>query len=299
MRNRRSMTLRWDGGKRPRAPLETKLMRAAALQFDVLRGATRDNLAHVERGLRLAAQRGVELVVLPEMWPSGFPGPRSELGALTAADDAAWSRVREFSRELELAVCGSGFGVALPDRPANRSRLFERGVELASYDKVHLFTPTAETESFTAGDSLPAVVELRGARVATLSCYDLRFPELTRPLFTAGVEVLCVSAQWPSARATHWRALVQGVAVQNQCFVVACNRTGRDVIGRRELVLDFSGNSLIASPHGECLAQAQPEDELLVADLDLEVARELRRRVCVERDRRPELYARWERGERP
>jgi predicted amidohydrolase len=173
-------------------------------------------------------------------------------------------------------------------------RARRRASELRQGPPVH-----AETESFTAGDSLPAVVELRGARVATLSCYDLRFPELTRPLFTAGVEVLCVSAQWPSARATHWRALVQGVAVQNQCFVVACNRTGRDVIGRRELVLDFSGNSLIASPHGECLAQAQPEDELLVADLDLEVARELRRRVCVERDRRPELYARWERGERP
>lgn len=274
-------------------------MRVAALQFDVRRGATRDNLAHVERGLRLAAERRVELVVLPEMWPSGFPGPRADLRELTAADDDAWARVRVLSRELGLAVCGSGFGAAQAERPANRSRLCERGIELASYDKVHLFTPTAETESFTAGDSLPTAVELRGARVATLTCYDLRFPELTRPLFNAGVEVLCVSAQWPSARAAHWRALVLGIAVQNQCFVVACNRTGRDVIGRREIVLDFPGNSLIASPHGECLAEARPEDELVVAELELELARELRRRVCVERDRRPELYARWARDERP
>ena len=274
-------------------------MRVAALQFDVRRGASATNLARVEAGLRAAAHSGVELVVLPEMWPSGFPGPQSDLAALVAADAASWERVAALSRELGLAVSGSGFGAGFGAGPAglprNRARLLERGACVLEHDKVHLFSPTAETESFSAGDEPLRAVELRGARVGLAVCYDLRFPELTRSAFLDGVEVLCASAQWPLARAPHWRALVQGLAVQNQCFVVACNRTGTDVIGRRELVLEFPGNSLVVSPHGEVLAAGRPEDALVSADLDLALVRELRRRVPVERDRRPELYARWAR----
>lgn len=270
-------------------------MRVAALQFDVRRGASATNLARVEAGLRAAAGAGVELVVLPEMWPSGFPGPQSDLAALVAADAASWERVAALSRELGLAVSGSGFGAGPASLPRNRARLFERGACVLEHDKVHLFSPTAETESFSAGDEPLRAVELRGARVGLAVCYDLRFPELTRSAFLDGVEVLCASAQWPLARAPHWRALVQGLAVQNQCFVVACNRTGTDVIGRRELVLEFPGNSLVVSPHGEVLAAGRPEDALVSADLDLALVRELRRRVPVERDRRPELYARWAR----
>jgi predicted amidohydrolase len=273
-------------------------MRVAALQFDVRRGASAANLARVEAGLRAAAGAGVELVVLPEMWPSGFPGPQSDLAALVAADAASWERVAALSRELGLAVSGSGFGAGPASLPRNRARLFERGTCVLEHDKVHLFSPTAETESFSAGDEPLRGVELRGARAGLAVCYDLRFPELTRSAFVDGVEVLCASAQWPLARATHWRALVQGLAVQNQCFVVACNRTGTDVIGRRELVLEFSGNSLVVSPHGEVLAAGRPEDALVTADLDIALVRELRRRVPVERDRRPELYARWAREER-
>ncbi|MFM7297594.1 MAG: nitrilase-related carbon-nitrogen hydrolase [Planctomycetota bacterium] len=273
-------------------------MRVAALQFDVRRGASAANLSVVEQGLRAAARAGVELVVLPEMWASGFPGPQSDLDALVAGDGRSWQRVAELARELELAVAGSAFGAAPGALPRNRARLLERGACLLEHDKVHLFSPTAETESFSAGDAPLGAVEMRGARVGLAICYDLRFPELTRSAFLAGVEVLCVSAQWPLARAAHWSALVQGLAVANQCFVVACNRTGTDVIGRRELVLEFPGNSRIVSPHGELLAAGRPEDALVAAELDLSLVRELRRRVPVERDRRPELYARWSRDQR-
>lgn len=274
-------------------------MRVAALQFDVRRGASVENLAVVEEGLRAAARAGVELVVLPEMWASGFPGPHSDLARLVAADVHAWERVAELSRELGLAVAGSAFGAAGDELPRNRARLFERGALTLEHDKVHLFSPTAEMESFSAGEAPLRGVDLRGTRVGLAICYDLRFPELTRGAFLDGVEILCASAQWPLARAPHWRALVTGLAVQNQCFLVACNRTGTDVIGRRELVLEFPGNSLVVSPHGEVLAEGRAEDRLVVADLDVALARELRRRVPVERDRRPALYARWNSHEAP
>jgi len=281
-------------------------MRAAALQFDVRRGDPDANLAAVSAGLEAARAAGVELVCLPEMWPTSFPGPETDVAAALADTDRSWESVERQAEAAGLLVCGSGFGraPAAPgragkqpaegaERPTNRMRLVDGRRVLLEYDKLHLFSPTAEPYSFTAGSTPPATVEARGAKLSALVCYDLRFPELCRVPFRAGCEVLCVSAQWPLSRAPHWRALVVGLAVSNQCFVVAANRTGTDRVGQRELVLEFPGNSLVVDPHGGVLAEGVPEQGLVLADLDLDVGRDYRRRVPVLRDSRPDLYADW------
>jgi predicted amidohydrolase len=278
---------------RAQASLQRRSMQLAALQFDVRRGAHEANLAAVERGLCEARERGFELVLLPEMWASSFPDAGADLRALVALDERCVERVRELSCELELAVCGSSFAALGPGRPANRWRLFDRGELLASYDKAHLFSPTAEPESFSAGAEPPPVLDTRLGRLAGCVCYDLRFVELTRRCFEERAELLLVPAQWPAARATHLRALACGLAVQNQCFVLVANRTGSEAIGRRELLLEFPGNSLLVDPHGVVLAEGRGVDGLVGAPVELDVARQMRRRVPVERDARPELYARW------
>ena len=273
------------------------VVHAACLQFDVHRGDVGANLAAVERGLREAAEQGVGLVVLPEMWPTSFPDAGADMPAELAAAERAVARVAELSRELELAVCGTAFGfegdLADPSRPPNRLHLFESGRRLLTYDKVHLFTPTAEPEIFTPGSEPPPTVATRSGRIAGLICYDLRFPELTRVAWRDGAEIVCIPAQWPVARAAHFRALCIGLAVANQCFVLGANRTGRDVIGRRGLVLEFPGNSLAVDPHGSVLAEGYGEDGLISADLDLSLCAELRRKVPVSKDQRPDLYRRW------
>lgn len=269
-------------------------MRIAALQFDVRRGDVAANLARVRRGLERARAGEVELVLLPEMWPTSFPESGADLETELARTNDALGELARCSRELGLAVGGSSFARARAgEAPRNRLTLFERGERVLEYDKVHLFSPTAETEVFSAGDAPPATVDVRGARVSGLVCYDLRFPDLWHRPFAANVELLLVPAQWPKPRDAHFKALVAGVAAANQCFVLACNRTGRETVGRRELVLDFPGNSLVAAPSGEILAEGHGDDGLLVADVDLELARELKRRVPVAKDRRGELYASW------
>jgi predicted amidohydrolase len=275
-------------------------MRVAALQFDVRRDDPTSNLAAAEAGLRAARAAGVALVCLPEMWATSFPGPGEVSASELEAARAGSARVAALATELELAVCGSGYGVAPGEaRPRNRLELFlprGDGRPALTYDKVHLFSPTAEDESFSAGSGPPPTVETPLGRVSALVCYDLRFPELTRVPFLDRAELVCVPAQWPSTRAAHFRALAVGLAVAGQCFVVAANRTGRDVVGRRALELEFPGNSLVVDPHGAVLAEGAGADGLVAAEVDLEVARRLRRRVPVERDRRPELYADWGRG---
>jgi predicted amidohydrolase len=272
-------------------------MRAACFQFDV--GVDVDaNSREVERGLRDAARAGCALVVLPEMWPTSFPQGDFDVDRALDATTRALDRVRELSRELGLVVCGSAFGsIEGGSLPTNRWHLFDRGCSLASYDKIHLFTPTAEDESFSSGNAAPSASSIADgrARLGGIVCYDLRFPEVARALFHANVDVIAVSAQWPAARASHWRALAIGRAVESQSFVVACNRTGTARIGRRQMELVFPGNSLIVDPDGRVLAEGRGEDGLVIADLALDVARTLRVRVPIAKDERGALYRAWSR----
>jgi predicted amidohydrolase len=268
-------------------------MRVACWQFDVLRGEPQQNLASIEAGSRAAHEQGAALLVLPEMWASSFPGPSTDVAAAVEQDARAIEQLARWSAQRALALCGSTFGRATEALPRNRWSLAANGRVLAHYDKVHLFSPTAETESFSAGDAPPPTVALADTLVSGIVCYDLRFPELTRHSYTDGAELVCISAQWPVARASQWRALVIGLAVQNQCAVAACNRTGVDVLGRRELRLEFPGQSLIVDARGVVLAEGDRASGLVIADVDLDEVRELRRRVPVRRDARPELYRSW------
>lgn len=269
-------------------------MRVAALQFDVRRDDLAANAARVEAGLHAAAARGIALVVLPEMWATSFASPADEVecAALVRASEAAVARVGDLSRELGLVVAGSAFGrtegVALP---RNRLTLFERGEVRLVYDKLHLFSPTAEGEVFSAGDHLPRTVETRLGTVSGIVCYDLRFAPCLRAPYRERAEILVVPAQWPGTRASHWHALVVGRAAEHQAFVVAANRTGTDRVGRRGLELDFSGNSLIVGPDGVVRAEGRGEDGLVEAEIDLDEVRTLRRRVPVHRDQRLDLYS--------
>ena len=267
-------------------------MRAAAFQFDVRRGDVDANLAEVERGLRAAHERGIALVVLPEMWPTSFvaDGDPREWQRRT---DAAVERVRVLSRELGLVVAGSAAGDAGGGRaPRNRLTVHDHGEAVLVYDKLHLFSPTAEDESFSGGDALAPTVETRAGKLSGIVCYDLRFALALRAPLVAGAEILVVPAQWPATRAATWRALVQGRAAELQAFVVAANRTGEDLVGRRELALAFAGNSLVAGPDGAVLAEGRGEAGLVEAELDLVRVRELRRSVPVRADERRDVIDR-------
>jgi predicted amidohydrolase len=265
-------------------------MRVAAFQLDLRRGDVAGNLAQVERGLSQARERGIELVVLPEMWPTSFVAVGEE-EAWLASSEAAVERVRTLSRGLELTVAGSAFARGEPqERPRNRLTVFERGEPVLLYDKLHLFTPTAEHEGFSPGRVLPPTVATRLGLLSGVVCYDLRFAPCLRAPFVDGAECLVVPAQWPTARAAQWRALVVGRAVEHQALVVAANRCGVDVFGRRGLELAFPGNSLVVAPDGTVLAEGRGEPGLVAADFELSELRALRRAVPVRRDQRPEVY---------
>lgn len=277
-------------------------MRIGAWQFDVRRGAIRANRDSAERGVAAAAEAGLDLLVLPEMWPTSFlsaggPGADgAELTAAVAASEEAIAAVARRAADAGIALAGSAYGAAPGGGlPRNRFSLWIEGRCALAYDKVHLFSVTAEHLGFSAGDAPPRAASVGGLRAAGLVCYDLRFGPVVQAARVAGADLLLIPAQWPSPRASHWHALLAGRAVEAQAFVVGANRVGREELGRRRRELLFGGDSAIVGPDGEVLARGAGDgaEALVWAEVDPAQAAELRRQVRVVDDRRADLYSGW------
>ncbi|MFH0810557.1 MAG: D-glycero-beta-D-manno-heptose 1-phosphate adenylyltransferase [Pseudomonadota bacterium] len=257
-------------------------------QFEVQEGWPKTNLSVALDAIRRLAQRGAGLVLLPEMFSTGFH--YEGLAGLATGTPAILGRLREEAARLGVAICGS-----MPEpeegRIFNTSYLIdERGELAAAYRKVHLFSPTGEPRHFAAGDT--AVVGVAaGLRLGLLTCYDLRFPELARALCLAGAQALCVVAQWPAARAAHWRLLTRARALENQLYLVACNGCGSTAGG-----LDLAGGSVVVSPQGEVLAEAGTRAEEILAPLEPDRTEEFRRLLPALAERRPQAYRHVEKG---
>jgi len=125
------------------------------------------------------------------------------------------------------------------------------------------------------------VVTHAGMGLAT--CYDLRFPELFRALVDRAAELLLVPAAWPDKRVGHWRLLAQARAVENQCFVVACNTAGEHA------GVPMGGHSLVVDPWGTVLAEAGDGEEVLDVEVDVDQVRAVRETFPVLSDRRLSL----------
>lgn len=256
-------------------------MRVAAAPLDLVTGDVPANLARARTAVEEAGAAGVELLALPEMWPTSFvpaAGAEELESSRRAVEDLA-----EHACAAGVAVVGSAFGpVDASERPSNRLHLLEGGEVHVLHDKEHLFSPTAEHLVFRGGIEAPSARPLGGGLVSGLICYDLRFPSVAAGAVGAGAELLVVVAQWPVARSAHWEVLLRGRAVEGQSWVLGCNRGGIAEVGRRRMRLEFPGEAVLVSPHGEVTARAR--DELLVGAVDWELARELRRLVPLDED---------------
>jgi predicted amidohydrolase len=170
-----------------------------------------------------AVRLHARLVVLPEMCTTGFTmEPEQWAEPLDGRSVGALSALARRQRVWILA------GLALreaPDRAVNAAVLFDAGGAVAAvYRKQRLFAHGGEHEHYVPGDA-PVVTTIEGVRVAPFICYDLRFPELFRAVATE-VDAIVVVANWPAQRRAHWDALTRARAIENQCYVIAVNRTG-------------------------------------------------------------------------
>jgi predicted amidohydrolase len=241
-------------------------MRVAVVQYDIVWEDKTANHALVERLLDDADLEAGTFVLLPELGDTGFS---FDLERIVDDESLAWGRGLAARLGCWLQVGHARYG------PRRRGRncatiIAPDGTDLVTYEKIHPFSYGREAEFYDGGDRI-VIRRCSDAAVSPLICYDLRFPELWRHAALAGAEVFTIGASWPAARHEHWRSLLPARAIENQAFVVAVNRTGRDPH------LAYEGGSMIISPMGEKLAEAGPEPVVLQARLDLDALRTWRR----------------------
>lgn len=262
--------------------------RAACIQFDVRPGDVATNCAAMRAGVEEAADAGALLCVLPELWSTSFLTTFDD--EIVAAAEAADRELQELTAAHGLLAVGSSIESA-DGKIFNTATVFDRGERLGAYRKLHLFSPNLEPRHHAAGNE-PQVFSTRLGRFGVLICYDLRFPELARYYFHKGAELLLVPGQWPEARAQHWRTLLRARAIENQLFVLGCNRTGQEPSVKSNEPQSFLGDGRIVDPTGELLASGTGDAGALIADIELRKVRTMHRILPVHRDQRPAVYRR-------
>lgn len=244
-------------------------LRVAALQYDIAWEDREANWQRVRDGVVGAVDQGVRLVVLPEMFASGFSMNTAIIGEPVDGPSSAF--LREVAIEHGIWIGGS---IAERDpgqaRPHNRFVLAAPDGTTHRYAKRHLFSFGGEDAHYEPG-SEPVVVDIEGLRCSLHVCYDLRFGTDFWPL-AAHVDCHLVIANWPRPREAHWRQLLVARAIENQAWVVGVNRVG---LGGK---LHYAGGSAIIDPFGATVAHARESSALLIADIDPERVREVRAR---------------------
>jgi predicted amidohydrolase len=257
-------------------------MRVAAVQMDLAWERVDDNLQRAAALFARAAERGAELVTVPEMFATGF-----SMNAEAVAEDDGGpieTFLSDQAREHGFHLLGTKARRTAGGRPVNAALLFgPDGALLSTQHKIHPFTLAGEQNHFDAGDEL-AVTTVGGLELATAICYDLRFPELFRALAFRGATLIVVPANWPIPRVAAWSHLLISRAIENQCYVVGVNRVGHGA------GLDYDGCSAIVDPLGEVLASGRVTEQILVADLDPDRVTRVREELPFLGDARKDLF---------
>lgn len=233
-----------------------------------------------------AQANGAELIVFPEMADTGY-GMRVVREHASTWKSGAVPELQQIAKTLSVAIVA---GVSERDGDCiynSQIVLDASGEIIGKYRKTHLFSPApiAEDKCFTRGDCM-AGFSLGDFRFGLSICYDLRFPEVYRRLAVEeGATALIVSSAWPFPRLEHWRVLALARAIENQSYVLLSNRVGTDD------GIMFCGSSMIIDPYGVILAGASADrEELIAAEISVDVLRSVRERVPSLQHRRADLY---------
>ena len=254
-------------------------VRAHLIQMDIVWEDRAANLATAERLVREADPAAGDLVVLPEMFDTGF-SLNVERTADVEGTTLAW--VERVARERAIYVQGART-VRTGGKAQNRATIAGPEGVLCEYAKVHPFSIGRESERFEGGGEVVTYewrAEDQGLRVCPAVCYDLRFPELFRLGLDRGAQMFAVGANWPRQRQEHWRALLIARAIENQAYVVGVNRCGRDPH------VEYAGGSIAIDPRGRVMGEMADEEGFLSVDLDPGEVERWREAFPALRDRR-------------
>jgi predicted amidohydrolase len=252
-------------------------MKVAAIQHDIVWQDAPATREHVRPLIAAAVEQGAELVVLTEMYATGFSmelelidedegGPNEQFLLTQAAEHGVHVAASIAQRGAD-GLARNNAVVAAPD-----------GTVAARYAKIHPFSYAGEHERYTAGTEF-VTVRIGDLNVSLFVCYDLRFADEFWAL-AHDTDLYVVPANWPQPRHEHWRALLRARAIENQAYVLGVNRVGlaKD--------LPHVGGSTLIDPLGNRLFEGGSDEAVLVADADPKIVEQIRTKFPFLSDRR-------------
>ncbi|WP_428910190.1 carbon-nitrogen family hydrolase [Niallia sp. Krafla_26] len=258
-------------------------MKIACVQMDIAYGEPEINYTKIEKYIKEAAQQNADVIVFPEMWNTGYA-----LRELDRLADENGSKTQQLLKQLSFKysvnIVGGSVATKRDGKFFNTMYITDRqGNILSQYDKAHLFKLMDEHHYMEPGQRMNNF-ELDNIPCGGVICYDLRFPEWIRQHVLQSAKIMFIPAQWPTKRIDHWQVLLQARAIENQCFIVAVNRVGKDPNN------DFNGHSMVIAPWGEVLLSGQTDEGIYYTEIELMEVDEVRQTIPVFEDRRTDLY---------
>jgi predicted amidohydrolase len=246
-------------------------MKVYCLQLDIVWEDKRQNHDRVAQMLASVRPEPGSLVVLPEMFATGFS---MNVKIVTDSETAETSDfLSAAARTHEVFILGGLVTSDTAGKGRNQAVVFDPlGDEVVRYTKIQPFSPGGESQYYEAGRET-ALFDWGGFRVSPFICYDLRFPEHFRAAMHSGATMYAVIANWPDTRAVHWSSLLRARAIENQAMVVGVNRCGRDP------GLSYAGGSVIIDASGETLIEAGDIECVVSCDVDPQSAADYRRQL--------------------
>jgi omega-amidase len=221
-----------------------------------------------------AISQYVDLIVLPEMFTSGFTMKPQNVAE--KMDGATISWLKEIAKNKNCAITGS---LVIEENGNYYNRLvfvFPSG-EIQTYDKRHLFTLAGEDKVYTAGTE-KLIVDYKGFKICPLICYDLRFPVFARNV--EDYDVLLYVANWPKPRINAWDILLKARAVENMCYTIGVNRVGTDNNNH-----EYVGHSQAVDFLGNYIQEPTEKEEILIFELNKKELLKTRKKLNFLNDR--------------
>ncbi|MDR0559798.1 MAG: amidohydrolase [Prevotellaceae bacterium] len=233
-------------------------MNVLLLQIDTKWQSPEENRRHIET--LISAETQTDLIVLPEMFTTGFCISPHEVAEKAGTVTPEW--MRNVAMAKNAAIAGS---IVVEENGNFYNRLYFATPDgkYASYDKRHLFSFAGEHAGYTAGTK-KIIISFRGVRILLQICYDLRFPVFSRNI--NDYDMIIYVANWPVPRVGAWRSLLTARAIENQCYVAGVNRTGSDPATK------YSGGSVLLDFIGKPVAEAVSDSEEAVSG-NIDIAR--------------------------
>lgn len=260
-------------------------MKISIIQLNSILGEKEKNYENVALKIKEAIKEHPDVLVLPELFDTGFFPINNQI---ELSDCNGEKTIEFFSKIAKTNSINIIAGSILNNRKNqiyNTSFIFDRfGNNIASYDKIHLFSPMNENKFFSSGEKI-VKFNIDNISAGIIICYDLRFPELSRILALRNIDILFVVSQWPDTRINILHNLLKARAIENQFFVACANGCGENENTK------FGGESVIINPLGEILIKASKDEEIITCDIDLSIIKDIRDRINVFNDRRDDIYS--------